>query len=258
MVEHSLEFAPWLEISAAALTSFTPAVPWGQVSDVLRDRLHAPLAGTFLWSSAGEAQVAGYPDPQTFNLTRVASRAPGRHPLANHYAVTSDRLPHATHQFALDDPAHEYLEELAHYGIDQHLWIPLPTSRGWQTVAGTCRPSDHYTKGELEHARIVQPLLVGLVRHAETVARCPGTAILASDEHHLTAREVAVLELCADGRTTASAGRHLGIAPRTAHKHLENAYRKLHVRDRVSAVLRAHAAGIITLPQGPEISTRQP
>lgn len=246
--EHS-SLAPWLDVAAEALASFAPTVRWETVAGVLREQLHAPLAGTFTWSPNDGAHVVGYPNPQDYDLNEIASRAPHHHPLARHYAIHADRTPHATHEVpAHDFHAAAYLDELAQYDIDQHLWIPVPPTNGRPTVVGTCRPTDHYTPQELELAATVQPLLVSLVQHAETIATCPTTSSIASDEHHLTAREVAILTLCADGRTTASAARHLGITARTAHKHLENAYRKLHVRDRLSAVLRAHAAGIIDLP----------
>jgi DNA-binding CsgD family transcriptional regulator len=248
MSEHP-GLAPWLEVAAEALTSFSPVVRWEAVAVVLREQLHAPLAGTFAWSPAGGARVVGYPRPQGYDLEDVASRAPHHHPLARHYAAHADRAPHATHEFPAERPdVAAYLEELARHDIDQHLWIPLPPSDGHPAVVGACRPADRYTAQELGLAVAVRPLVVALVRHADTLAACPGTAAAAGDELHLTAREVAVLTLCAEGRTTASCARRLGVSPRTVHKHLENAYRKLGVRDRLSAVLRAHAAGVIELP----------
>jgi len=167
-------------------------------------------------------------------------------------------MPHATHEFPAHGPGVEtYREELAWHDIDQHLWIPLPSSDGHPTVVGACRPADRYTAQELGLAATVQPLLQSLVRHARVIAGCPATSA-AVDELHLTAREVAVLALCAEGRTTASSARRLGISPRTVHKHLENAYRKMGVRDRLSAVLRAHAVGVLELPADGDRSHRGP
>jgi DNA-binding NarL/FixJ family response regulator len=42
--------------------------------------------------------------------------------------------------------------------------------------------------------------------------------------------------------------RRLVVAERTVHKHLERAYAKLGVSDRVSAVLRAQRLGILPEP----------
>jgi len=61
----------------------------------------------------------------------------------------------------------------------------------------------------------------------------------------LTARELAVLRLLADGRPASAIGRRLGISERTVHKHLEHVYRKLDARDRLSAVLTAQHAGLL-------------
>jgi DNA-binding CsgD family transcriptional regulator len=65
----------------------------------------------------------------------------------------------------------------------------------------------------------------------------------------LTDRELAVLDLAADGLITAAIARRLGISPRTVGKHLEQAYRKLGANDRVSAVLRAHSLGLVPFPE---------
>ncbi|HEX8870130.1 MAG TPA: helix-turn-helix transcriptional regulator [Lentzea sp.] len=61
----------------------------------------------------------------------------------------------------------------------------------------------------------------------------------------LTPREREVLGHVMHGRTAVCIGREMGISARTVTKHLENAYRKLGVSDRVSAVLVARQLGII-------------
>ena len=61
----------------------------------------------------------------------------------------------------------------------------------------------------------------------------------------LTAREMVVLGLMADGLIAAAIARQLGISPRTVGKHVENIYRKFGTQDRASAVLRAHSLGLI-------------
>jgi DNA-binding CsgD family transcriptional regulator len=42
--------------------------------------------------------------------------------------------------------------------------------------------------------------------------------------------------------------RRLGCSPRTVQKHLENIYRRLDVRDRVSAVLEAQRRNLLARP----------
>ncbi|MDX8147919.1 helix-turn-helix transcriptional regulator [Lentzea sp. BCCO 10_0061] len=61
----------------------------------------------------------------------------------------------------------------------------------------------------------------------------------------LTPREREVLSYVMAGRTARSSARAMGISPRTATKHLENAYRKLGVSNRVTAVLAAREHGLI-------------
>jgi len=66
-----------------------------------------------------------------------------------------------------------------------------------------------------------------------------------AEEHGLTDREVQVLSLLADGLTAGAIGRVLGISPRTVSKQLEHAYTKLGSRDRLLAVRRAAALGLL-------------
>ncbi|MEU4242438.1 helix-turn-helix transcriptional regulator [Actinoplanes sp. NPDC026619] len=64
---------------------------------------------------------------------------------------------------------------------------------------------------------------------------------------HLTQRESAVLGLLAGGLTAAAIARRLGISERTVHRHQNHLYRKLGVSDRLVAVLRAYALGLLEL-----------
>jgi DNA-binding CsgD family transcriptional regulator len=64
----------------------------------------------------------------------------------------------------------------------------------------------------------------------------------------LTDREATVLDLLARGLTAAAIGRRLGISSRTVHRHQGHLYRKLQVSDRLVAVLRAQALGLLNPP----------
>lgn len=61
----------------------------------------------------------------------------------------------------------------------------------------------------------------------------------------ITDRELAVLDLMADGLIATAIARQLGISPRTVSKHIENIYRKLGTHDRTTAVLRGQAMGFL-------------
>jgi DNA-binding NarL/FixJ family response regulator len=61
----------------------------------------------------------------------------------------------------------------------------------------------------------------------------------------LTARELAVLDLMADGLIAAAIARRLGISPRTVNKHIEHVYEKLGTHDRTTTALRAGTLGFL-------------
>lgn len=61
----------------------------------------------------------------------------------------------------------------------------------------------------------------------------------------LSARELEVLRLVADGLGDADIAEHLVVSPRTVHAHLRSVYRKLDVTSRTAAI---RAAGLAVLP----------
>jgi DNA-binding NarL/FixJ family response regulator len=63
----------------------------------------------------------------------------------------------------------------------------------------------------------------------------------------LSAREIEVLEHAARGFTVGQIARRLALSPRTVETHLGKAYRKLGVRNRVQALARASALGLIRI-----------
>ena len=61
----------------------------------------------------------------------------------------------------------------------------------------------------------------------------------------LTPREGEVLRWLAQGLSNKAIAARLGLSPDTVKDHLENVYRKLEVRDRVSALRRATELGLV-------------
>ncbi len=61
----------------------------------------------------------------------------------------------------------------------------------------------------------------------------------------LTARELEILSLAADGRANQEIADRLVLSPATVKTHLQNTYRKLKARDRAAAVAAALRAGLI-------------
>jgi DNA-binding NarL/FixJ family response regulator len=80
-------------------------------------------------------------------------------------------------------------------------------------------------------------------------------AVRAAGELPLTATEVRLLALLADGLTIRQAASRMGVSPRTVESRVTRVYRKLGARSRVQALARASAAGHVDL--GPR-SARQP
>jgi DNA-binding NarL/FixJ family response regulator len=63
--------------------------------------------------------------------------------------------------------------------------------------------------------------------------------------HALTPRETEVLQLAARGVTAADIATQLAISPATVKRHFEDAYARLGVADRASAVAKAMRQGLI-------------
>jgi DNA-binding NarL/FixJ family response regulator len=87
-----------------------------------------------------------------------------------------------------------------------------------------------------EHERRAMRELGRLVRSARE-----STATL------LTAREVEVLQLLAEGMTHQVVARRLRISPRTVETHVRKTYRKLGVHNRVQAIREAASLGVVRI-----------
>lgn len=62
----------------------------------------------------------------------------------------------------------------------------------------------------------------------------------------LTPRQLDVIALVAEGRTTEEIARHLELSPHTVKNYLERIYERLGARDRTQAVAMALREGILT------------
>jgi DNA-binding NarL/FixJ family response regulator len=89
-----------------------------------------------------------------------------------------------------------------------------------------------------EHERRAMNELGRLVRSARESTRAASL---------LTAREVEVLQLLAEGMTHQVVARRLRISPRTVETHVRKSYRKLGVHNRVQAIREAASLGVVTI-----------
>jgi DNA-binding NarL/FixJ family response regulator len=147
-------------------------------------------------------------------------------------------------------PDREFI--MAVSGCDQMASVVL--HGGPSEVAGVAfgRLGADFTTEQLDLLAAIQPLLQAIERHARAMEhwnRAVGLPIHEAEttvhDSCLSARQVEVLLLLAEGLTATAMARRLDCSPRTVHKHVQNLYRKLGVQDRVSAVLEGQQRGLL-------------
>ena len=104
------------------------------------------------------------------------------------------------------------------------------------------RRSRPFSARDLDLLRMIAPALQRLLRERPT-PQLPTT---------LTLTERRVLQLLATGMTNSAIAAHLGVAPCTVRKHLEHAFPKLGVTNRLAAA-RAFESGLADAPGGPDV-----
>jgi len=98
-----------------------------------------------------------------------------------------------------------------------------------------------------EIASLVEAVAAGSTDMSQGLAR----SLLSADRHSegplLSPREVEVLQLLAEGASTAAVARKLYVSSKTVKNHLANIYDKMDTRDRTQAVLQGLKLGIVRL-----------
>lgn len=220
-------------------------VAWNYVSGQRR-RLGYLSAGAESFRDAGEAWLQAH--------------APGAHPLLRWYAtsgstvpLTAARVPTAVADRRCQEAFAAVVEPL---GVLRQLSVPVPLSVHVHDAVVLGRDDDDFSDADVELAARVQPLLVGVRRQIETRRRWADSHDRRADDEDdrgadavqsvgLTPRELCVLQLLSEGWTQHAMAHHLGISPRTVHKHVEHLYAKLGVGDRLLAVVRARELSVL-------------
>ncbi len=101
------------------------------------------------------------------------------------------------------------------------------------------------TEGEMLLSPDLAGSMLGALRGPAPGA--PGAAVPDPPDSPLTKREEEILQLVADGHSTAEVGRVLFISAKTVKNHLASVYVKLEARDRTQAVLSGVRLGIVQL-----------
>jgi DNA-binding CsgD family transcriptional regulator len=131
-----------------------------------------------------------------------------------------------------------YREVLVPIGAGFSLFLFLSSPQGRQWIYFVANRADRdFNDGALGFAKAVQPALVAAIARWSFASE--------DDSVPLTRRELAVLGHLAAGLTAEAMAHALGASPATVRKHLQNTYAKLGVQDRLGAVLRARALGLL-------------
>ncbi|GAA2462206.1 helix-turn-helix transcriptional regulator [Streptomyces glaucus] len=255
-------YEPMLSVALAALHERDPGRLWPLVAAALP----ALCGGESLvyklddWNDAGGTvplpPAASAGDPAD---AEAAAALRSGYPFAGHYAATPDRHPVTALRTAgrswTGSPTARLLSRTM--GADHVLGIPLPRPASPVLGCLVFRSGTDFTDDHVRAARRVQPLLDAVEQQRQLLVRWRAAAAAADDGRRpdelaadcgLTPREVTVLLLLARALTADAIGRRLGISVRTVHKHVENLYRKLGTRDRMSTVLRAQRLGLVPNP----------
>ncbi|MGW3290815.1 LuxR C-terminal-related transcriptional regulator [Streptomyces sp. NPDC001002] len=205
-------------------------------------------AGTVGMSTGVAAQLDALGD-EDLGLLRSG------YPFADHYATGPDRTPYTARGAAGREwsasPTARLLDEIM--DVDHVLAVPLPQVTTPITGCMVYRSGRDFTEDHVRTAQLLQPLLAAVEEQRQLLVQWrqsaePAVVREPAAAGDLTPRETTVLLLLTDALTATAIGRRLGISDRTVHKHVENIYRKLGTRDRISTVLRAQQLGLVPTP----------
>ncbi|MDH6217871.1 DNA-binding CsgD family transcriptional regulator [Streptomyces pseudovenezuelae] len=248
-----------LAVAVGALHEREPERLWPLLAGALPDLCGGELlvyklddwserAGTVGMSAGVAAQFDALGD-EDLGLLRSG------YPFADHYATGPDRTPHTARRAAgrgwSASPTARLLG--ATMDMDHVLALPLPQVTTPITGCMVYRSGKDFTEDQLRTAQRLQPLLAAVDQQRQLLEQWrhladPAVVNEPVATGDLTPRETTVLLLLTDALTATAIGRRLGISDRTVHKHVENIYRKLGTRDRISTVLRAQQLGLVPTP----------
>ena len=254
-VDSSRAEREWLELMADALATPSTVFPEQRVAEQLQ-RTFAARGVAFSTRTGATISQRLWPFAEQFNGHRdeieryAVTESAGGHPVLRFYLSTLECRPLQVHdvpeRFADRRVRGTWFERASAWGAPAQMALPSYFAAAGHRVFVLGR-ADPFSRGELSLFHLLHRLLIGLDRQTAALQGLTATVDTSrfADAGRLTVRELTVLGLVADGLTAAAAARRLAVAPGTVHKHLQNAYRKLGVRDRLGAVLRAQDMGVL-------------
>lgn len=242
-------FAEWVDLAIELVRQPHVDFPRAAVAGRLAETFQAFVSWSWLTADGGFGYELGGPlpgYPRRADVEDLARASVRSHPLLRWYGLSREPTPMSLHRVPGRLRAarswQPVLESLEANGLERQLAIPHRFDHRALGAFVVARGERDYTDAELGLARRIQPLLAMLDRQAEVLARAPSGA---RADPGLTGREVAVLQLLADGLTAVAIGHRLLVSERTVHAHLRSIYRKLGAADRVRAVLAAGELRVI-------------
>lgn len=117
--------------------------------------------------------------------------------------------------------------------------MSIPFGSGDETARVIiCRGSEGFSDGDVETARLLQPVLTGCLRQSRVMEQLRSDPLSedAMRERGLTAREAQIFCRLASGKTSQAVGQELSISVRTVEKHVQNIYARIGARNRSEAI----------------------
>jgi DNA-binding CsgD family transcriptional regulator len=237
------DYSRVLELVADALDCASPTFPDEAATGLLRDLLQAEFAGAAFidlrgtdsrtWADSPKPMLV---DPGYFHEYAV------NHPLLHAYRrtrqLTALRLSDVPHPAQRIPTAH--VAEMSRV-----LTIPLAITPRSICAIAVLRGGRDFTAREVRLASQIQLVYGGLYALRRRLAPDPSGPCDPSTGTRITLRELAVLDLLADGLIAVAIARRLGISRHTVSRHIESIYRKFGTHDRTSTVLRGQALGYL-------------
>lgn len=250
MLDSDQRLSRWLDLVGELLQRPVSRLPVETVARTLLETFDGNQSGYVVREPTGQVFPRMWPAPSPALLADTQAWARDRtrqraHPLVQWFTVSGNLQAQSVGH--IPDPFRDvrvlasWHEVSSPHGIQHQMSMPVYWQAGADAVFVISKQDEDFTDDDLAVARRVQRLIVGLYRQAQAVATSGWAAAQGETPSGppLSARELTVLTLLPTGLTTAAIARRLCLSPRTVDKHLENIYRKLRTRDRLTTVLRA-------------------
>ncbi|WP_239342440.1 helix-turn-helix transcriptional regulator [Frankia sp. CiP3] len=210
-------------------------IDYGVIAQTIQNVLECPVC-TFSEVGLSEAGALGLGWPETqvdsSEITTITLRNMHRHPLIRRYVNTSDRRPLAVTDLV---PLLRWKSSAAgsdiHAALDfyDHIAIPMESPRGTMRSFALGRSDGGpFTGQERQLVLALHPLLAAMDDKARQLRQQTPAS--------LTPREEQILQMVRTGLTSRRIGARLRLSPRTVEKHLQSAYSKLGVTNRIDAI----------------------